>query len=270
MKLVSIKIYIVMAIGLGVLGGCSSTPKIAEISIVTDQAITPEVLSTEKYLPFIQVNEETGKRLPYASKQNPYLKEKGQLDKNIVVQFIEARRAIKLKKFVQAEKILLSISEQNTQLSGPVVLLGDIAKLKQQTKAAIKYYAQAISVNSNNVNAYIKLAKMQRESGLFKHAQNTYAKALSKWSDFPEAHLNLSILYDVYLNQPEIAQKHMEAYQLLAKQKHAKVDSWLKDIRQRTNQANYIEQDAQQKEQVILARLAAEQAENSQDKKGDS
>ena len=267
---VKYKVLLILTGLLLVLTGCSSTPKKAEIAIVTDQSATPDMLGTEQYLPFIQIDQETGKRLPYARKLNPYLQEKGQLDKNIIMQFIEARREIKTKNFAQAEKLLKSIMQQNKQLSGPLVLLGDIAKQKKKSEEAINHYAQAIVVNSNNVNAYIRLATIQRESGLFKHAQNTYAKALSKWSDFPEAHLNLSILYDVYLNQPQIAQKHLEAYQLLTQQRHAKVEGWLKDIRQRTQQVSYIEQDAQQKEQVVLARLAAEKAENDKDKKGDS
>ena len=76
-------------------------------------------------------------------------------------------------------------------------------------------YEEAIRINKDNVNAYLRLALAQRELGEFILAQNTYSEALAIWPDFPEAHLNLSILYDLYLNHPIRAQEHMEAYQFL-------------------------------------------------------
>ncbi|WP_444994133.1 tetratricopeptide repeat protein [Aliikangiella sp. IMCC44359] len=251
------KILMIVA-SLVVVAGCSTAPNVVETPVVNEKTTKPIVLGTEQYLPFIQIDENTGKRLPYIGEPNPYLKSKGQLEQTIVMKFIQARRAIKAKNFKPAEDLLNSIIKQNPQLSGPFVLLGDIEKQNNRLPKSIEYYKKAISVNSDNVNAYIRLATTQRESGLFKPAQNTYVKALEKWKDFPEAHLNLSVLYDVYLNQPNIAQKHMEAYQLLTKQRQARVANWLKDLQSRTKQDNYIELDARQKEKVILARIEAE------------
>ena len=63
---------------------------------------------------------------------------------------------------------------------------------------------------------------------------STYAEALSVWEDFPEAHLNLAVLYDIYLNDPLQAQQHMEAYQFLTEEKDAKTAEWLQEIQSRT------------------------------------
>jgi tetratricopeptide (TPR) repeat protein len=89
-------------------------------------------------------------------------------------------------------------------------------------------------VNKNNVNAYIALGQLQRKQGYFSDAQNTYLEALNVWKDFPEAHLNLAILYDLYVNEPEEAQKHYEAYDFLTGRKDEKVKKWLVEVKQRT------------------------------------
>ena len=70
--------------------------------------------------------------------------------------------------------------------------------------------------------------------GEFNVAQNTLALALQIWPDFPEAHLNLSILYDLYLNDPKSAQQHMEAYVFLNGNKNAQSEQWLAEIQGRT------------------------------------
>ena len=98
-----------------------------------------------------------------------------------------------------------------------------IAEKQKKHAEAIGHYKKAISVNRNNVNAYIALAIVQRSRGLFSGAHQTYLAALGIWKDFPEAHLNLAILYDLYLNQAEAAQQHYEAYDFLTGKKGGKV-----------------------------------------------
>jgi tetratricopeptide (TPR) repeat protein len=126
------------------------------------------------------------------------------------------------------------LTEQYPALSGPWVKLGDIAERADQTDKAIEMYWKAISVNKKNVNAYISLGLAQRRQGLFSDARNTYFAALNLWKDFPEAHLNLAILYDLYLDMPEEAQKHFEAYQFLTGETDEKVRKWLIEVKRRT------------------------------------
>jgi len=73
-----------------------------------------------------------------------------------------------------------------------------------------------------------------RLQGKFIQSQNVYAKSLALWKDFPEAHLNLGILYDIYLNKPLAGQQHMEAFQFLSDSKKHEVTEWLSEIRTRT------------------------------------
>ena len=192
-----------------------------------------QLASTLETIP-VQSVDDNGAVLPYEARENPYLSERGRVNKESVLSFIEARRALKDGNLEQAQKVLLELTVANDRLSGPWVKLGDIAMEQNDDQLAASHYTKAIAVNDSNVNAYLRLAHVQRLQGKFLLAQNTYAKLLSIWPDFPEAHLNLAILYDVYLNHPLRAQKHMEAYQFLTGSENEKVAGWLEEIRLRT------------------------------------
>ena len=105
---------------------------------------------------------------------------------------------------------------------------------KDDLKGAESLYRAALIINPDNINAAIGLAKVQRQQGHYLDAQNSYANALSRWPDFPEAHANLAVLYDLYLNNAELAQQHMEAYLFLNGYRDKQVLQWFEELKQRT------------------------------------
>lgn len=194
---------------------------------------TVPLADTEIFLP-VQERDETGLLLPYEAQPNPYTELSGRINKKSVTTYIDARRTYQSKKYDFADQLLTELIENEPKLSGPWVMRGDIAADQNNLPAAINHYAKAVEINSINFNAYLRLAKAQRQQGHFKHAQNTYAKALALWPDGPELHMNLGILYDIYLNNPQQAQAHMEAYQLLSKKSTQETQSWLAEVKTRT------------------------------------
>lgn len=214
-----------------VMSGCASND--SKLKIVTDANVQPDLASTLEFVPKQEVSDE-GAVLPYVVSENPYLSQRSRVKKESVLSFIEARRAYKAGELDRAQSLFFALAEQDQELSGPWVMLGDIAASRGANQQAIEHYAKAIKINALNINAYLRLAKAQRLEGNFLHAQNTYAKVLSIWPDFPEAHLNLAVLYDVYLNHPLRAQKHMEAYQFLTNGSDAVAAGWLAEIQRRT------------------------------------
>lgn len=217
----------------GVIGvaGCATTSG-SKIGLMAEKNEAATLMSTLEYLP-VPKTDESG-TLPYEPKENPYLAQRGKIKKESIVKYIEAKRALKQKQYAQAEKLLKELTTEDKALSGPWVTLGDMAVEQKHYDQAVTFYAEAITRNSKNVNAYMRLAHVQRLQGNFLLAQNTYAKSLALWPDFPEAHLNLAVLYDVYLNHPLRAQKHMEAYQYLTGGENKSVAKWLAEIQQRT------------------------------------
>ncbi len=199
-----------------------------------DLGAAPTMRPTQQFLPQPKFDEETAAYLPYEGKENPYLVLKGRINKEAVTAYIEARRLFNAKDYAAVESKLAEVVAIDDELSGPWMMRGDIAAIQNDLDKAVAHYQQAIVVRPKNINAYLKLAKLQRERGEYLRAQNNYADALAVWPDFPEAHLNLGVLYDLYLNQPIAAQRHMEAYMFLVEEKPAKVAKWLAEIQSRT------------------------------------
>lgn len=199
----------------------------------TNTPAVTTLLPTDIYLPVQRYNE-LGEKIPYVALANPYEQQVGVIAKESVQLFIAARRNFKAERYDAAADSLHKLIKQDSNLSGPAVLLAKIAERQGDLKQAQELYSKALTINSDNVNAHIGLAKVLRLQGKYKQAQNVYANILAVWKDFPEAHANLAVLYDLYLNQPRKAQQHMEAYQFLTQGKNKQVAGWLAEVQKRT------------------------------------
>jgi tetratricopeptide (TPR) repeat protein len=175
-----------------------------------------------------------GNKVPYVPQANPYTSRSASIPMEARSRFIVASGLLRQGNLKDAREQLLGLTEKYPSLSGPWVKLGNIAEQNGKYDEAITHYKKAVSVNRNNVNAYIALGLAQRRQGYFADAQQTYIAALNIWRDFPEAHLNLAILYDLYADKAEEAQKHYEAYEFLTRDKDAKVHKWVVEVRRRS------------------------------------
>ncbi len=196
---------------------------------------TFELMPTLEYLPVAKKGDD-GKYLPYESMPNPYLT-RGRIKKGSVAAYIEARKAFKSRNYDEAKQRLNVLTQEDDSISGPWVLLGDIEMENKDHVRALEAYNRAININKNNVNAWLRIAYVQRLQGQYLAAQNTYVDLLNIWKDCPEAHLNLAVLYDIYLNLPIRSQKHMEAYLYLTQVENKKVVAWLTELHGRTGVA---------------------------------
>jgi tetratricopeptide (TPR) repeat protein len=175
-----------------------------------------------------------GIKIPYVPQPNPYTSGNAAVPTEARAMFVTASARLKEGNLSSAQSKFEQLAEKYPDLSGPWVKLGEIAERREQYDDAIGHYRRAIKLNRNNVNAYIALGMVQRRQGRFNDAQQAYLAALDVWKDFPEAHLNLAILYDLYGNQAEAAQRHYEAYYFLTGGKDEKAHKWLVEVRQRT------------------------------------
>jgi tetratricopeptide (TPR) repeat protein len=226
--------YLHFALALSLVSLLSACGGNVKKTTTSASAPAPGLVSTQEFIPVPKVDKE-GNAIPYEARPNPYLQQKGRIKKESVDKFVNAKRALKFKQEAQAEKMLLDLTEADKNLSGPWVALGDIAIDRKNYDQAIEYFNKAIALNRHNMNAYMRLALALRLKGDFLRAQNVYADALRVWPDSPEAHLNLAVLYDVYLNHPLRAQKHMEAYQFLTAGQNKEVAGWLNEVQKRTS-----------------------------------
>jgi tetratricopeptide (TPR) repeat protein len=233
MKFVNTLISGISIVAVLMLGGCASKGQLPGVG--EKVALKP----TAQYIPKKTV--EDGNELPYEASENPYLSTRSKVSKGSVLLFIEAKKAKRKNQLSVAKQKLGVITHKDDSLSGPWAMLGDIAVEEKQFEIAESHYKKAIEINEDNINAYTALATVQRMMGEFHVSQNTLAFALDLWPDFPEAHLNLGILYDVYLNQPEKAQAHMESYLYLTGYKNKQAQAWFDEVQSRTGiQASFI------------------------------
>lgn len=209
------------------------------------------VVDTKKFVPVSAVNTE-GKKLPYKIQGNPYLNVSTHVSADSLRQFDQARQAFDRGDLTSADILLRDLTEIDRHVAGPKVWLGKIAEKKDDPKAARAFYSEAIAINPDNINAYLALARVEREQGNFVLAQNTYAQVLDVWEDFPEAHFNLAVLYDLYMNKPFLAQYHMEAYVFLDQGKNPKAAGWLQELQRRTGEHESLV-DASMVGEVIVA-----------------
>lgn len=99
-----------------------------------------------------------------------------------------------------------------------------------------KAEAELLALTQNSPGlaaAHNNLGVIYRRSGRFKEAEQQYNAALSANGDSRDAHLNLGILYDIYLQQPAKALEHYERYQQLSTEPDEDVALWITDLERR-------------------------------------
>lgn len=100
----------------------------------------------------------------------------------------------------------------------------------QQAKQA---FLQAIEQDKNDAVAYNHLAVIQRQQGEFKQALFNYYKAIKAQPEYANAHLNLGILLDLYIQDLPKALEQYEIYQQLTGNSNDQVTKWIADTKRR-------------------------------------
>lgn len=242
--MVSVKARVPVAcLALAMLSGCGGVLQ------VRDSGLPPKVVEPESaqtvtqrgnpedtqgaFLPR-QKYDAQGKKIPYVAAPNPYTEQSKPVPPEARAAFADGVALLKSGNLRMARKGFRAMTKTFPELSGPWVKLAEIAERREKPEKAREAYQKALEVNPANVNAYLKQAVFERRQGEFARARDVYLAALKTWKDFPEAHLNLAILYDLYMNRPEDAQPHYEAYDFLTGGQDPKVADWLIEIRRRT------------------------------------
>jgi tetratricopeptide (TPR) repeat protein len=104
---------------------------------------------------------------------------------------------------------------------------------KKDYKLAQSEFLIAIEQDKKDAIAYNHLAIMERQQGLFEQAKQHYLLALEINPEYANAHLNLGILLDIYLQQWDKALAHYQKYQELTGAKDENVEKWIADLQRR-------------------------------------
>jgi len=94
-------------------------------------------------------------------------------------------------------------------------------------------FKAALERHFEHAELYNQLGVVYREMGRFKEAEQAYLSALRVDPKHANAELNLGILLELYLQEPERALPHFQAYETLRDQDGEEVSKWIKDIERR-------------------------------------
>lgn len=150
--------------------------------------------------------------------------------------YAQALGSLQGNNYKQAEQQLRQLIRQNPQLSGPHANLGVVYLRTRRYEAAVASFAKSVELNPRRAEVYNQQGVALRQLGRFEEARVAYVKALSLKPDYASAHLNIGILYDLYLRQLRKALHHYERYQAIAGEDR-KVKLWIVDIQRQMEKA---------------------------------
>jgi len=147
--------------------------------------------------------------------------------------YTEAVASLKLGDTEQALELLLQVSTDAPDKPYVFTNLGlAYFKLKKMDLAE-QAFQEAISRNNRDAVAYNHLGILLRHQGQFEEARKRYQRAIGIDSDYAYAHLNLGILFDIYLQDLKSALQQYQKYQALIGEEDKQVAGWITDIQRR-------------------------------------
>ena len=135
----------------------------------------------------------------------------------------------------EAQAAFLALARDFPGFSGPLTDLAILYAQGHQRSQAIAGLAKAVAVNPRNAIAWNWLGTLYRESNDYVRAEQSYQQALSARADYAVAHLNLGILYEVSMKQPQDALNQYREYLKSAGKEDLIVSAWIKELEASTN-----------------------------------
>lgn len=105
--------------------------------------------------------------------------------------------------------------------------LGWVRQRLDRHVAAVEAFEAGLRLRPDDLRAINLLAISQREAGRFTDAEATYLRGLAQSPDTDRLHLNLGVLYELYLARPQRAVEHYRRYQELQKVPDPRVGNWI-------------------------------------------
>jgi tetratricopeptide (TPR) repeat protein len=147
--------------------------------------------------------------------------------------FAAATEALQGGRLVEAETLLLEITEDQPELAGPWINLSEVYLARGRDDEARSALSRAVAANPRNCAARTELGVLLRRQGEFAAAEAQYRACLESAPDYQPAYLNLGILYELYLGRFEEALEAYRGYQRLASEPDARVAGWVVDLERR-------------------------------------
>jgi len=193
-----------LALAVVLVAGCSATGPVRQVESPADSSATAAAAPPVPAIPRPVVAPERGGAVLLAA--------------------IELMKAGRL---AEAEANLEAMLQVRPEIPEAHFNLGWVKQRLNKHAEAIPALEKGLQLKPTELRAYNLIGISQRELGQFAAAETTYRKALAVAPGNDRLHLNLGILYDLYLFQPQQALEHYRQYQALQPTPDARVAGWI-------------------------------------------
>ena len=145
----------------------------------------------------------------------------------------EAINAIKSEQDDKAFTILLKITNNHPSHLGAAINLAGIYLRKDKIAEAQTMLQKAKLVNGSAPEVYNLEGLILVASGKYTDAEKSYLSAIRLKEDYPTAHYNLALLYDIYYQDVGNAVIHYERYNELCQGADKKTLGWTEELKQK-------------------------------------
>jgi tetratricopeptide (TPR) repeat protein len=151
-------------------------------------------------------------------------------------QYRQALESIRGGRDAEAEAELKQLCAAYPQFAGPPLNLGLLYVKDSKLAEAESALQAAVQINPVNLQAGNELGIVERRLGKFADAEAAYQRTIAADPSYAPAHLNLGVLYDLYLAEPQKALDEFERYIELAGT-NKQVAGWVVELRKRVGAA---------------------------------
>jgi tetratricopeptide (TPR) repeat protein len=147
-------------------------------------------------------------------------------------QYSQALQMMKSNRRTDAELEFKQLNAAYPQFAGPQLNLGLLYLHDARLPEAEAAFKAALQVAPANPIAGDELGIVERKLGKFADAEAAYLRAIAAEPNYAPAHLNLGVLYDLYLAEPQKALEQFERYIEIAGE-NKQVSGWVIELRKR-------------------------------------
>ena len=131
----------------------------------------------------------------------------------------------------RAEGIFNEFIEGKPELAGPYTNLALIHFKKKEYDLSLELVNEALIRNPEQAQAYQLRGQIFVTKGKIHDAKKDYIKAIELKPDYINAHYNLALLYDIYLQEIALAIKHYETYLSLIEKPDEATQEWVNHLK---------------------------------------
>ncbi len=130
----------------------------------------------------------------------------------------------------KAQRVFNEFIRNNPDLAGGYSNLALVYFKKNEYKKSFKFVNKAIELNPKQAQALNLRAQLYILNGKIHKAKNDYLLAIKSKPNYANAQYNIALLYDIYLQDIELAIKHYKLYMSLLKKKDEGTLEWVKHL----------------------------------------